>query len=141
MTWRDKSDFTRTELRLGTVVHSDHYPTGNHVDEVRNLTTLCSDGWLNAFRPTPTRLICDANNLSVAQVNTSTMPLSKCRISSGALKLFLIIDDIGPLLDSLSLTRLLVPMFSMFRIRRPALRDGRFSRLNQKSTHPETNKG
>src|SRR5580704_1473970 len=89
MTWGDKSDVTRTELRLGTVVHSDHYPAGNHIDEVRNRTTLCPHGRLNAFRPAPTRLICDADNLNVTQVNNLNFTFIKVPNLFGSIKALL----------------------------------------------------
>ncbi|HYY27912.1 MAG TPA: hypothetical protein VE860_08215 [Chthoniobacterales bacterium] len=65
---RNEPHITGAELRLGTVVHSHHYPSRDDMDQMAHLATVGSNEWLDRFRPTPSWLIRYTNGLRIAQL-------------------------------------------------------------------------
>ena len=47
---RNRPHIARTKLCFGTIVHSDHYPPRDDVDEVANLATVCPNSRFDTLR-------------------------------------------------------------------------------------------
>jgi hypothetical protein len=67
----------RTKRCFGTVVHSDHYPPRDDVDEVANLATVGPNGRFDRLRPAPSRLMDHALDLDTTQIHDIDLALVK----------------------------------------------------------------
>jgi hypothetical protein len=67
----------RTKLCFGSVVHSDHYPPREDVDEVANLATVSPNDRFDTLRPTPSRLMGHAPDLDTTQFHELGLALVK----------------------------------------------------------------
>jgi hypothetical protein len=74
---RNRSHIARTKLCFQSVVHSDHYPPREHVDEVANLATVGPNSRFDALRPAPSRLMDHPPDLDAPQVHDLYLALAK----------------------------------------------------------------
>ena len=74
---RNRPHIARTKLCFGAVVHSDHYPPRDDVDEVANLATVCPNIRFDTLRPAPSRLMDHALDLDTTQVHDLDLALVK----------------------------------------------------------------
>ena len=72
---RNRSHIARTKLCFGSVVHSDHYPPREDVDQVANLATVGPNSRFDTLRPAPSRLMSHAPDLDTPKSTASILPL------------------------------------------------------------------
>src|SRR6266446_8894043 len=65
------------KLCFGTVVHSDHYPPRDDVDEVANSATVGPNSRFDTLRPAPSWLMDHARDLDTTQVHDLDLALVK----------------------------------------------------------------
>src|SRR4029077_12534566 len=74
---RNRPHIAGTKLCFGTVVHSDHYPPRDDVDEVSNSAAICPNSRFDTLRPAPSRLMDHALDLDTTQVHALDPALVK----------------------------------------------------------------
>src|SRR5271157_1087088 len=74
---RNRTHIARAKFCFGTVVHSDHYPPCDDMDEVGNFATVGPSNRFDTLRPAPSRLICHADRLEITQVHDLYLALVK----------------------------------------------------------------
>src|SRR5438270_9270492 len=65
---RDKSRVARVECMFGTVIHSAHHGSGDHIPEMRNLAGVGTHDWLYALGPFPPRFECATHCRSITKI-------------------------------------------------------------------------
>jgi hypothetical protein len=74
---RNRPHIARTKLCFGAVVHSDHDPPREDVDQVANLATVGPNSRFDTLRPAPSRLMSHAPDLDTPQVHGLDLALVK----------------------------------------------------------------